>query len=69
MAVLERFLAAIDRGEFNVSTQDTKKPPEGGFSVLVERVRTNWNHLVNDVSEWSEVLEIAFPASGDRVTH
>jgi len=38
-------------------------------SLLVDRVRINWNHLVNDVSEWSEVLQKAFPESEHYATH
>lgn len=36
---------------------------------LVEVVRTNWNHLIYDVSEWSEVIENAFPATENRLGH
>lgn len=49
---------------FKLLQLDRQEKPE-----LVEVVRTNWNHLISDVSEWSGVLENAFPASKHHVTH
>lgn len=55
---------------FSSPTLPTNKnaAPNGAALLLVDRVRTNWNHLVNDLSEWSEVLANAFPETENRLS-